>query len=259
MDELKLKVPEEPDWRSLECRLLQPEEDHECQPLSEEELANLFDVSSQQPAAGDDAEAEVESEEETEPNNDMAMEAVNMAPDMPADQGDGAEIPEAGEDDMAQGMSDFMVSEMMINHPGHIPEGLQPGEDPVFLVAEDYSDDEELSFSPGFAKNPRAEVHIPNEETVVSPTACSSSGKGGTHGLNVTPADARSRLPPRTGAKLQHRRAKLETQSSGWQAWGSTLSPSRFFSYGTFGRFVDSAAAMEAAITFIWDEHERLG
>lgn len=261
MDELKLKVPEELAWRTLECRLLQPEEGHNCHSLSVEELKNLFDVSSEQPGAGGDEEAMAESEEENgemEPN-DVAMEAENMAPDMPADQGDGVEIAEAGQDDMAQGIEEFMVSEMMMeNHP-QIPEGLQPGEDPAFLIADDFSDDEELNFSPGFAKNHRAEVHLPDEEVEVSSTACSSSGKGGAHGLNVTPADARSRLPPRTGAKLQHRRAKLETQSSGWQAWGSTFSPSRFFSYGTFGRFVDSAAAMEAAITFIWDEHARLG
>ena len=36
--------------------------------------------------------------------------------------------------------------------------------------------------------------------------------------------------------------------------------PSRFFSYGGLaGRYADSNEAMEAALNFIWQEHERLG
>ena len=112
MDNFKLKVPEELSWRTLECRSLQPEEECDRMPLSPEDLQQLFDVPK---AAGEDAEQIDHSEGENEEieANEVAMEAANMAPDIPADQGDGADFDEATQGPIVEQISDFM-------------EGLQP-------------------------------------------------------------------------------------------------------------------------------------
>ena len=220
-----LKVPHEPCWRLLECNLLEPSEEGSAnQPLTEKQLADLFSI---EPGV---AIAEPEQEElpaEVPSDDDAAMEAQNLIHDVGPDQHDGADL---AQDDECLALQDTLMldgqqEEETWEEARQIAEEaipILPGMDPILLNPDEYSDDEALSFTPADAQstgNMQYDHPEVAEVQVHSSTASSSKGKMGSHGLNITPLEARSRLPQRAGAKVQHRRSKVTSQSSGWQAW----------------------------------------
>ena len=133
-----------------------------------------------------------------------------------------------------------------------VPPEMIDGEDPSGLADDMFSDGEILEYEA------ESRYALPPREDAVYSSSAASSSKPAAHGagastlgLNVTPCDARSKVPP--GAKIQHRRAVSSDLASGWQAWPSKGAPSRYFSYGTSAaRYSTFEEALGAAIEYCW-------
>lgn len=255
MESLELLVPGEAAPRRLECRMLQPGEHDSNRPMNPEQLEDLFRNGAQQ--EGNDAEDDQEEDEENQEEHDeAAMEAANVVPDHPVHQHDGGDLEDEMEVDGGElgDSCDFPKFELGTGVPC-LPQGIAVGNDGEAPFLEDpdvYSDGEMLIYQAPIPRNARGLVEA-EDVGVSSLTASSSEGKQRTYGLHITPSEARSQLPPGAGVKLQHHRSKQEGRCSGWQAWPGELFPSKFFSYGTGGKFADSNAAMQAAVDFCWD------
>ena len=217
MQNLTLHVRGEDHARVLQCKVLEPDEKQEHQPLSLEELKEIFDNG----ACVEEEEDEGEGGDAG--NEDANIEAENLEPEE------------------APAFHDEVEPDMPYNPP---PED----EDIEALDAEGYDLVEEVLWE---APMSTGRSPIPQEaDAIVSSTASSSKG------LNATPADIRQSVP--AGAKLQHKRAKLEGRCSGWQAWPAGSSSdgpqSKWFSYGVGGQFASSDEARDQAIKWTWGQ-----
>ena len=252
MEKLLITIPGEDAPRVLEVRLLEPDEEEVGRGMNAEEIASIF----REEEVGDAEQGEDDADQESCGEEDAALlEGQNILHDLPREQGDGED---GNEEVVAFGFPD--EEDALVQHGAEIPEIPEDavvGEDPTLLDPDLFDDDVPLMYEAPFPSNPKY-VPVVDDDAPLNPHACSSKGTGGTHGLYVTPSEVRARLPAGKGAKVQHRRAKVWNQSSGWQAWGSSYTGSRFFSYGPGGRFPDSQSAMEAALNFCWAEHARL-
>lgn len=264
---LELAVPGEAGTRKLACRLLQADEANDANPLTSNQLEELFSVANEhhdEPGDANDEAANCEAEAAADDENEVAMEGQNLLHAMPPMQGDGAELHEDVADEAGEDIGCTMVlNDKKQDFPfaeaaaPMIPVGIAPGEDPTVYKDCEFSDEEPLKYEP--LPKHLARVPFCDDEPVGDGSASSSKGPAlSSVGLNVTPDYVRSRLPNHGGVKIQHRRSKNPLHLSGWQAWGSAFTPSRFFSYGPTARYTHSHEAMEAAITFCWDEHERV-
>ena len=242
--------------------MLEPDEEGDNLPMTQDDLRKLFS-SGPRPDGQEPPDAEEQDDGEAEVDiNDAAQEAENLLHEHPGMQGDGADyvedLEQEGNDeaDDADNLNAMDGPNFIVDGP-QLPDGI--GEDPALILddADAFSDGEILVHEAPF-KN--AISHQPPNDgpPIISSSASSSKNQLRTYGLNVTPDEARARLPPRDGCKIQHRRAKKEDRCSGWQAWPGANMPSKFFSYGITGRYSDSSAAMEAALGYCWDEHLRL-
>eukprot|EP00438_Fugacium_kawagutii_P023059 Skav217735 [mRNA] locus=scaffold906:27648:28421:+ [translate_table: standard] len=256
MEDLKLHLPEEELPRQLQCKLLQPEESDENLPMTSDQIAELFTIQPGKDKAAEDLNDEVDGASDIEADG-AEQEAENLLPDHLVHPGDGGDCDEDGDLFGDVGMGETLDLEVTAAEeiPGvpALPPQVQLGDDPVLaMLGETYSDGEVMEYEKGMFEGTPLDGDMGGQ---VSSTASSSKGNDGTYGLNVTPADVRSRLPMVPGVKIQHHRAVSGTRSSGWQAWPGELLPSRFFSYGPNGSYSDSAAAMEAALCFCWDHN----
>ncbi len=266
---LKLAIPGEEGSRKLACKLLQADECSDAHPLTPEQLKELFSVAAEQggepDGANDEAadEAADDAEGVADDENEVAMEGQNLLHSMPPMQGDGADLLEDAAGDVSEDVvdtmevddkkQDFMFAE---DSAPMIPIGIAPGEDPTFFENDQFSDDEPWTYEP----MPKHLAHVSHGDDEPLGDGSASSSKdpaSSTVGFNVTPHHVRSRLPNTSGVKIQHRRSKNPLHASGWQAWGSAYTPSRFFSYGPTARYAHCHEAMEAAIRFCWDVQEQ--
>ena len=248
MENLTLTFPTETEPRRLTCKLLSAGEVDDSPSLSPDDIGKLLAPGHvPQPNGVDDDEESDHQEEEAEQNEGDAvqMEAENMIPPIANDPGDGV----LGELEIAvQKGEDFCMPE--------IEEAVeQPGVHDVHVTPPD-PDDEMFINEEEMCYEPTSSAHhpIPEEDPVYSKTAASSSGSS-TAGLNMTPWAVRAMLPPSPGVKIQHRKSKSETASSGYQAWTAPSLPSRWFSYGPNGQYADEIHAMQAAMDWVWQEY----
>lgn len=231
--DLTLQFPSEANARQLTCQLLQPNEQDLIEALDAAEVQRLFG-----PDANGDGDLPPSDAENYEPPEDDAnIEAENLV--QPDAQGDDANE-EAGEISEADAMDDAAPGEPdddLHRDPMEVPYNYHE------LNAEDFDVVEELVYEAPSKSPAPAEAPF-----VVSSTSSSSRG------LNVTPMHVRSLLPPSSSAKIQLRISKRESVASGWQAWSAPLSPSKWFSFGPSGQYVDQEKALNAAIAWLWDQ-----
>ena len=254
MENFKLIVPGESCPRTLQCRILEPDQADESNPMTHQQLMDIFYNGEQNSAVDEELEdqAQIADADCEGVEDDGMMEAENLLHDLPMHQGDGGLVDNdefAAEDKMEDyEANDTLVADTLPDDVPMIPMiplGVAVGEDPT--LHGDFSDGELMEFQ----AEPKSHLQALPDDDIVQPSASASSSSGLTNGLNITPWQARARLP--IGARIQHRRAKDVSRASGWQGWPSNGLPSRFFSYGGMnGRFKDSPAAFEDAISWLW-------
>lgn len=252
MENFKLIVPGESCPRTLQCRVLEPDQPDEYNAMTHQQLIDIFYVGEpeENDAAGEELDDQNQFDEGVE--DDAMVEAENMLHDLPMDQGDGAVLDDnefAAEDQMEDCEAEGALVDIVVaDDVPMIPIGVAVGEDPT--LHGDFSDDEVMEFQ----AEPKSHLQALPDDVSVYPSASASSSSGPTNGLNITPWQARAQLPP--GAKIQHRRTKDISRASGWQGWPANGLPSRFFSYGGVnGRYKHSTSAFQAAIAWLWEEH----
>ena len=90
MEKLTLQIPKEDGPRTLECRLLEPGESRQSEPMTPEQLKDIFvGTSRANNAEVDEAAEEVESVPDLDDINDQQIEAMNLFPEDPVQPGDG--------------------------------------------------------------------------------------------------------------------------------------------------------------------------
>lgn len=245
MENLTLTFPTETEPRRLTCKSLAAGEADDHASLSPDDIAKLLS-SGHIPHRNqvDDDEESNKPEEEAEQNEGDAafMEAENIIPPIANDPGDGV----LGELEIAVQKGQDL----------HMPEIEEAVEQPIVHVTpppdlddEMFINEEEMCYEPTSS----AHHPLPEENPVYSSTAASSSGSA--VGLNMTDWSVRAMLPPSPGVKIQHRKSKSLTASSGYQAWTSPSLPSRWFSYGLKGQYADQNQALQAAVDWVWKEY----
>ena len=205
--------------------------------VSEATMHEIFGQQCQQDQnAGEAEDVDMEAgDDQQEEEDDAAMEALNLVPELPAHPGDGMD-----------GVEDGAVPEIAVEQTG-VPQAQ--------VLEEQINDPDAFSDSEMLVQAPVTKpMELPGEAPMVSATSSSSTKPPEpTFGLNITPQQVREMIP--FGCKIQHRRSKVDHHASGWQAWPPVESglPSRFFSYGGGGRFNDSNEAMNAAVQYCYD------
>ena len=255
MEELTLRPHSEDQPRTLECTLLEPGENAE-RPLTPDELQELFNmegVEEEEDLFADVMDFEDHQQEEDDP---ALIEAQNLVPVRAQDADDGRDEVAMAGDGCCGDESLFDDKAAMDKHI----ELLQPVVPPEMMDGEDPSEFADGMFSDGEILEYEAQSIYalpPRDDAVYSSSAASSSTPAAADagvskvGLNVTPLDVRSKVPP--GSKIQHKRAMSSELASGWQAWPFGGAPSRYFSYGTStARYSTFDEALSAAIEYCW-------
>lgn len=247
MENLTLTFPTETEPRCLTCKLVAAGEVDDSPVLSPDDIAKLLESGHvpHRNQVDDDEESNNQEEEADQNEGDAAfMEAENIIPPIANDPGDGV----LGELEIAVQKGQDL----------HMPEIEQAVEQPSVHGTPPDLDDEMFINEEELCYEPTSSAHhpLPDEDPVYSSSAASSKGlQVSAVGLNMTPWSVRSMLPPSPGVKIQHRKSKSQTASSGYQAWTAPSLPSRWFSYGPKGQYSDENHALQAAVDWVWKEY----
>ncbi len=257
MEQLTLHIHGEDEPRALECRYLQPDEETSHEPMTQEQLSEIFVGSGRNGAVSEEEDVEEDNQNDAEdlevlPEN---VEAINLIPDALVDVGDG-ELPEDPHDTGALGDDDDGFGKDVLAdfvHQTNDPMSAVIAANHTEQGLDEYVIDEEITYEPVSSHMPAPSSPGPMSENAGSSTDVLA---GHSQGLGITPASIRSMLPSTPGCKIQHKTSKTPGRCSGWQAWVSNQQPSRWFSYNSnesIGNHATSQDALQEALRWLWD------